>query len=102
MAEFGNRLKEARVLKGLNQEQLAEAMGLTQASISQFEQGQRLPTPKNIEKFSEVLEVKREFLAGDNEGEFEREMLMRNLKNLTPDSLKKINDYIELVKKSEK
>jgi transcriptional regulator with XRE-family HTH domain len=102
MAEFGNRLKEARVLKGLNQEQLAEAMGLTQASISQFEQGQRLPTPKNIEKFAEVLEVKREFLAGDNEGEFEREMLMRNLKNLTPDSLKKINDYIELVKKSEK
>lgn len=101
MAIFGDRLKEARIQKGWNQGELADAMELTQASISQFEKGQRLPTPKNIDKFAEVLGVNRDFLAGENKGEFEKEMLMRNLKNLTPESLKKINEYVELVKKSE-
>ena len=102
MAIFGDRLREARIQKGWNQGDLAEAMNLTQASISQFEKGQRLPTPNNIDRFSEVLGVSRDFLAGENKGGFEKEMLMRNLKNLTPESLKKINDYVELVKKSEK
>lgn len=99
MAIFGERLKEARARKGLNQEQLAEAMGLTQASISQFEKGQRLPTPKNIDKFAEVLGVPREILAGDNEGEFEKEMLMRNLKTLSPESIRMINQLVENLKK---
>ncbi len=102
MAEFGERLKKARIQKGLNQQQLAEAMELTQASISQFEKGQRLPTTKNIEKFAKVLNVPREFLAGENKGAFEKEILMRNLKNLSPESLKKINEYIDLVKGAEK
>lgn len=102
MAIFGDRLKEARIQKGWNQGELAEAMTLTQASISQFEKGQRLPTPNNINKFAEVLGVSRDFLAGENEGEFEKEMLMRNLKNLTPESLKKINEYVDLIKKSVK
>lgn len=99
MAIFGDRLREARLLKGMNQEQLAEAMNLTQASISQFEKGQRLPTPKNIDKFSEVLEVSREFLAGENEGEFEKEILMRNLKNLSPESIRIVNELLESLKK---
>lgn len=102
MAIFGDRLKEARIQKGWNQEELAEAMKLTQASISQFEKGQRLPTPKNIDKFAEVLEVSRDFLAGENKGEFEKAMLMRNLSNLSPESLKKINEFVDLIKKSEK
>jgi transcriptional regulator with XRE-family HTH domain len=99
MAIFGDRLKEARILKGWNQEDLAKAMNLTQASISQFESGQRLPTPKNIEKFSEILNVSREYLAGDNNGDFEREILMRNLKNISPESIKIVSDLIESLKK---
>ena len=99
MAIFGDRLREARLLRGMNQEQLAEVMNLTQASISQFEKGQRLPTPKNIDKFSEVLEVSREFLAGENEGEFEKEILMRNLKNLSPESIRIVNEVLESLKK---
>ena len=75
MAKFGEHLKEARLNKCLKQDELANAMNLTQASISQFEKGQRLPTPANITKFSEILGVSREFLAGEDEGKFEKEML---------------------------
>ena len=98
MSEFGERLKKARENKNWNQAELARAMNLTQASISQFEKGQRLPTPNNIYKFAKVLGVSREFLAGEDEGNFEKSLLMRNLKNLSPESLKKINDYVELIK----
>lgn len=100
MAEFGDRLKKAREQKVWNQEQLAQAMDLTQASISQFEKGQRLPTPNNIDKFAEVLGVTRELLAGGNEGDFETQMLMRNIKNLSQEDLRKVNEWVEILKKS--
>lgn len=101
MSEFGNRLKELRVAKNWNQEDLAQAMGLTQASISQFEKGLRIPTPANINKFAEVLGVSRESLAGDNDGKFEKEMLMRNISNLTPETLRKINEIVEMYKNNQ-
>lgn len=102
MAEFGNRLKELRIAKNWNQEDLANAMGLTQASISQFEKGQRIPTPANIKKFAEVLGVSRESLAGENDGKFEKEMLMRNIRDLTPETLRKINEIVEIYKNNQK
>ena len=98
MAIFGEKLKNARADKGWNQKELADRIGITQASISQFEKGLRLPTPANISKFAEILDVSREFLAGDNEAEFEKEMLMRNLKNLPPETLRKINAMVEMIK----
>jgi len=101
MAEFGERLKNARVRKGLNQDQLASEMKLTQASISQFEQGQRMPTPANIEKFAEVLGVSKDYLVGKEHGEFERVKLMRNIKSLSPESVRKINDIVEMIRKGE-
>ena len=101
MPEFANRLKKARVEKGMTQEELAKAMNLTQASISQFEKGQRLPTPMNITKFAEVLGVSRQSLAGEHEGKFEKQILMRNIKPLSPESIGKINEYVEFIKSQE-
>ena len=101
MPEFGQRLRKARVDKGMSQEELARAMGLTQASISQFEKGQRTPTPANIRKFAEILGVQEEALAGESRGQFEKTLLMRNIRDLSPESLSKINEYVDLVKQSE-
>lgn len=88
--------------KGMSQVQLAELMNLTQASISQFEKGQRLPTPANINKFANILDVSWEFLAGDAAGQFEKSLLMRNIKGLSPENLRKINDYIDFIKHQER
>ncbi|PIR83899.1 hypothetical protein COU18_01950 [Candidatus Kaiserbacteria bacterium CG10_big_fil_rev_8_21_14_0_10_51_14] len=102
MPEFGERLRKARVEKGMNQEELASAMGLTQASISQFEKGLRMPTPTNIRKFAQILGVREEELAGEDRGEFEKALLMRNIRDLSPDSLSKINEYAAMIKRDEK
>lgn len=86
----------------MSQVDLAKAMGFTQAAISQFEQGKRQATPATISKLAEVIGVSREELAGEDEGAFERKILMRNLKGLSPESLKKINDIVETYRKAEK
>ena len=102
MPEFGERLKKAREDKGMRQDELAKAMGLTQASISQFENGQRLPTPANIRKFAQVLGVPEGVLAGEDKGGFEKTLLMRNIQSLSPESLSKNNEYVEFIKQIER
>ena len=101
MNEFAHRLKQARAEKGWNQELLAEAMGISQGAISQFEKGLRLPTPANITKFAEVLDVSRDSLIGEEQMESERVKLMRSIQTLSSESLKKIDEYVKLVKLSE-
>ena len=101
MPEFGERLRRSRVDKGMNQAELASAIGLTQASISQFEKGLRMPTPANIRKFAQILDIREEDLAGQNQGEFEKTLLMRNIRDLSPDSLNKINEYAAMIKRDE-
>lgn len=102
MSEFGERLRQSRINKGMSQVELAYAVGMTQASISQFEKGSRMPTPNNIRKFAHVLGISEENLAGQNQGQFEKTLLMRNIKNLTPESLNKINEYVSLIKRAER
>ena len=98
MSEFGERLREARLNKGMSQVELANAMGITQASISQFEKGDRLPTPEHINQFVDILETSREYLAGDNQGNFEKSLLERTIKGLSPKTLKKLIEYAQLLK----
>ncbi len=101
MPEFGERLRKARIGKGMNQQDLADAIEMTQASISQFEKGLRMPTPANVRKFAQILGVQEEDLAGQSQGEFEKTLLMRNIRDLSPDSLSKINEYAEMIKRDE-
>lgn len=58
MAMLGLRIKEGRKQLALNQEQLAEKVGTTQARISRIESGKdRLFTEKQIKPFSKVLKI---------------------------------------------
>lgn len=55
---FGERLKKARLEKGLKQAELAKSLNLSNNSvISSFERGSSLPSIETLIKISEVLEV---------------------------------------------
>lgn len=41
--EFGDRLREARVNKGLTQEQLAQKIGVAKSTLAGYEKGNREP-----------------------------------------------------------
>lgn len=96
---FGEKIKQARESKGMKQKDFADALKLSQAAVSQFESGARHPTPKTIEKMCEVLDVTREELVGkENKESFEKAMLMRNLKGLSPESIRKLNEIAKMFK----
>ncbi len=48
MSQFGEYLRACREALGLTQEQLARKVGVSQATISQYEQGEITPRPRNL------------------------------------------------------
>lgn len=64
MKEFSKRLKELRIERGLTQTQLAEAVGVTFATISKWERCQRQPTLENIKSLCIYLKVSADYLIG--------------------------------------
>ncbi len=54
---FGNRLRELRILKGLTQEKISEYIGIQPENYSRLENGLAFPKPENLVKISIVLGV---------------------------------------------
>lgn len=74
MGEIGGRIKEARLLKGMTQEELAHAVGYSgKSAINKIEKGQSNPSPDYIVKLAEVLGVSASWLLGtENESLLEK------------------------------
>ena len=56
----GNLLEAARIKADLSQKQLADAIGIRQTMVSEFENGRRKVTRKMAGRFAKVLKVKAE------------------------------------------
>lgn len=61
---FGERLRSARELRGLNQRELSEKLGVPPSSIAHFEGGRRKPSFENLHKLANALEVTTDYLLG--------------------------------------
>ena len=61
---FSNRLREARILRALNQRELAERLGVPPSSIAHFEGGRRKPSVANLVRLADALNVTTDFLLG--------------------------------------
>ena len=62
--ELGNNIKELRKQKGLRQEQLAEAMGVSTASVSKWETNQSYPELTLLAELADFFEVSIDTLIG--------------------------------------
>jgi transcriptional regulator with XRE-family HTH domain len=56
-ASFGRALQRARAECGLSQRELAAALGVSQASVSQWLTGQSAPRPERIAELERVLRL---------------------------------------------
>jgi transcriptional regulator with XRE-family HTH domain len=61
---FGDRLREARKLRGLTLQELAKKTGISYSSISLYENDGRDPSFFNLFCIAEVLNVSLDWLAG--------------------------------------
>ena len=61
---FSVRLRDLRNSKGLTMAQLAEAIGTTKATISNFENAQRNPSLEMLIKIADYFNVSIDFMVG--------------------------------------
>lgn len=61
---FGERLKELRIEKGVGQNKLAKDLGLSNASISYWENGKQEPSASAVYKLALYFGVSADYLLG--------------------------------------
>ena len=100
---FRDRLKEARIAKGLKQVELSEKIGLSKNAVSNYENGSSNPNVEVLYKIFEVLDVSPNYLFQDEiptheviltNGEKE---MVNNYRDLNTLGQKQANDYIKLL-----
>ncbi|MBN2552034.1 MAG: helix-turn-helix domain-containing protein [Spirochaetales bacterium] len=64
MIDFAGRLKDLRTTAGLRQKDLAEALGVAQTTIANYEQGARFPDEKNLRRLADHFDVSLDYLMG--------------------------------------
>ena len=82
---FGARVKEIRERKGLNQEQLAEVIGLESRHISRIETGKSFTTIENISKIAKALDVDIDALFKFNHKN-DRDIIIKEINNYLKDA----------------
>lgn len=63
--EFNDRLRSLLAEQKMTQSELAEQIGMTGASISQYATGKRVPSVNVLRKIAEVMNVSPQWLAGN-------------------------------------
>lgn len=101
---FGDRIKQARELKGITRDSLAAQIGVTRSAISNYENEISQPSVDKIIKMISALGVDANFLwqdeialspagAGDNiYSDF-----IAGLRRLTPENLARASDYLAVL-----
>lgn len=64
LQKFADRLKEMRLEAGIGQNKLSETLGLSNASISYWENCKQEPTASAIYKLSKFFNVSADYLLG--------------------------------------
>lgn len=73
---IGKRLRELRVKKGLSQQELGNAIGVTKVSVCGYESGTRIPNLEKLIRIADTLETTTDYLLG-------REISVNNDENKT-------------------
>lgn len=106
---IGNKIKTLRKNKKMTQPDLADKIGVSYTTVSQYETGSRKPSFKALNRIAEALDVSPSYLlqedvTGDSAKNEIIQMAARNMQALDEDSLETISSLIKSLseKKSER
>ncbi len=61
---YSEKIKNARLSKKLNQEEVAKALGITRGCYAHYEQGVREPSLDLLKKICTLLDVSADYIVG--------------------------------------
>jgi len=64
---FGDRIREARRAARLSQAELAQALGISDRSISSYEKGRNVPPVERLQKIADRTNYSLQFFVGEND-----------------------------------
>ena len=105
-AEIASRIRDARKLAGLSQNQVARGLGLHRPSVSESEAGNRRVSAEEVATLGELLVVSGAWLAGEGAEQRGRhdgklELAARELQRLKPDHLDRLLTILASLKEDE-
>ena len=98
-----NNMRELRKKKGLTMKQLGAVVGLSESTISLYENGKHEPDIETMGKIADVLEVSVDRLLGRDDGQAKKEPLrpdgldeglIRDLARLSPLGMQRVKDFV--------
>ena len=93
MLIVGKRIRQARVLAGLTQEQLAEKIGISRTAVVRWESAETEPTLEHLISLTELLHVSADYLLGIDDDVHRLDILM--------DVVTKLNQVIKTLQTKE-
>ena len=101
--KIAERLKEARTLAGLSQENAAKFLDIKRPTISEIEAGRRKVTAEEIIRFSKLYKVRTSWLLLKEEPETEVDerlkIAARELSKMSNEDRKKLLDILKILPK---
>lgn len=97
---FPKRLRTARGIRDLSQEELAKRAGLQASAVSHFETGARKPSFDNLRRLADALDVTTDYLLGrvnDPKDLAGADTLHRHLDRLTSADREIAEDFLKLL-----
>ena len=108
-SSFGQRLFDARKVRGITQQELAEKLGITKRMVANYEGNSEGPSVERLEEIARALNVTVSYLLGESTLKTVKEDITPNirkhievLKELPQKDQKKVLEYAELLKTSRK
>jgi transcriptional regulator with XRE-family HTH domain len=100
--EIAARLKEARTLAGLSQEQAAKQMNIPRPAISEIEAGNRKVSAEEIIQFANLYQVDSDWLLLQESDNQQYKFAARELSKLKKEDFQRVLDLLKILPKNNK
>ena len=103
LSTIGARIRQARTMAGLSQNQLAKLMKLHRPTISEIEANNRRVSATELGRFAELLDVSVGWIVGEsqeaaNENDPRVQLAARALRKLKPEDVKRLLELFTALK----
>lgn len=96
---FAENLRRILEIKGISQQQLAQAVGVSDASVSFWLSADRYPTPGKVQKIADFLAVRKSQLIDKQQPKSKTEMIAAKLEMLNDEQLTIVETMIDNFKR---